>query len=141
MAPRLPKRGHLGGVMRPGGSYRAIDDNAFVNPYGGGRSRVKFTGDPMKDTNIVGGRGDKLRDWTTNPVTGKRTMSGAEYDRYDRASTLRANQIIGPTIGQVRTENERTRLPSSRMVSTGGYTYDLGLSNTKTPGNVKKRGR
>ena len=136
-----PKRGHLGGVMRPGGSYQAIQDDTFVNPYGGGRSRVKFTGDPMKDVGIVGGAGDKLRDWTTNPVTGKRTMSGAEFDRYDRASTLRANQIIGPTIGQVRPENEVTRLPSSRRVSTGGFTYDLGLYNKNNAGNVKKRGR
>lgn len=126
-----PKRGHLGGVIRPGGSYQAIQDDPFVNPYGGGRSRVKFTGDPMKDTNIVGGRGDKDSDWTTNPVTGKRTMSGAEFDRYDRASTVRANQIIGPTIGQVRSENERTRSVSSRLVSTGGFTYDLGLPRAK----------
>lgn len=132
-----PKRGHLGGVVRSGGSYRAIDDNEFVNPYGGGRGRLKFTGDPMKDPGIVRG----MKDWTTNPVTGKRTMSGAEFDRAMTQTHLRTNQIIGPTFGEVSRAAAKTRLPSSKLVSTGGYTYDVGLYSKRAPNNIKNRGR
>jgi hypothetical protein len=100
----------------------------IINPYSGDKGRVPFKG-IESDPNVVTGSGNKK--WLVNPATGKRTMSGAEFSRYTAASNQRVNMLIGPTFGEVTRQNNRTRTAGSRMVSTGGLTYNLGLKNVK----------
>lgn len=113
---------------------KAIQPDPFVNPYGQDKYRPKLD---KNSPNRYSGFTNK--NWTTNPITGKRTMSGAEYARVYAADNLRANQIIGPTYGQVVKENRRSGNPSKRYVSTGGMTFGPGVKNS--PAAKRKGGK